>query len=212
MTKKEALKKARASNRKKSPHTLTKQQELFCHEYIKDRNGTQAAIRAGYSAKTAGALAYQLFKNIYIKGRVNQLISAELGNIDATAARIKRELTNLAFINIADAYDQNGALKPFEDMPVELQRAILAVESEELFDGQGKNREQIGYTKRIKLTDKLKALEMLGRHQKMFTDITEHKGLENLAEELKAARLRSGQIQPCQIPFIPLHLAQSSRS
>ena len=211
MTKKDAMKKARAK-RKPESHKLTAQQEKFCHEYLIDRNATQAAIRAGYSGKTARQLGYQLFTNIYVKGRVNQLISAELGNIDATAARIKKELTNLAFINIADAYDQNGALKSFEDMPVELQRAILAVESEELFDGVGKNREQIGYTKRIKLTDKLKALEMLGRHQKMFTDITEHKGLENLAEELKAARLRSGQIQPCQIPFIPLHLAQSSRS
>ena len=211
MTKKEALKKARAKRKPEIPK-LTAQQEKFCHEYLIDRNATQAAIRAGYSIKTAQEQSSQLLSKLMIKGRVNQLISAELGSIDATAARIKRELTNLAFINIADAYDQNGALKSFEDMPVELQRAILAVESEELFDGVGKNREQIGYTKRIKLTDKLKALEMLGRHQKMFTDITEHKGLENLAEELKAARLRSGQIQPCQIPFIPLHLAQSSRS
>jgi phage terminase small subunit len=211
MTKKEALKKARAK-RKPETHKLTAQQEKFCHEYLIDRNATQAAIRAGYSIKTAQEQSSQLLSKLMIKGRVNQLISAELGSIDATAARIKKELTNLAFVNIADAYDQNGALKSFEDMPIELQRAILAVESEELFDGQGKNREQIGYTKRIKLTDKLKALEMLGRHQKMFTDITEHKGLENLAEELKAARLRSGQIQPCQIPLIPLHLAQSSRS
>ena len=211
MTKKEALKKARAKRKPEIPK-LTAQQEKFCHEYLIDRNATQAAIRAGYSIKTAQEQSSQLLSKLMIKGRVNQLISAELGSIDATAARIKKELTNLAFVNIADAYDQNGALKSFEDMPIELQRAILAVESEELFDGQGKNREQIGYTKRIKLTDKLKALEMLGRHQKMFTDITEHKGLENLAEELKAARLRSGQIQPCQIPFIPLHLAQSSRS
>ncbi len=193
MTKKDAMKKARASREKKNPLALTGQQERFCQEYLIDRNGTRAAITAKYGVKSAASKASQLLTTIKIKRRVNQLISDQLARIEATADKIKRELTNLAFVNIADAYDQNGALKPFEDMPIELQRAILAVETEELFDGQGKNREQIGYTKRLKLIDKMKALELLGKHQKMFTDVTEtHVHIDNLPNDFDEAEKRAG--------------------
>ena len=71
-----------------------------------------------------------------------------------------------------------------------LRKALASVEVDELFEGTGKDREQTGYTKKIKTTDKLKALELLGKHLKMFTDVTEVRGLEGLGDRLRAARLR----------------------
>ena len=52
---------------------LNDKQELFCQEYIKDANGTQAAIRAGYSEKTAGAIGNKLLKKFEVKNRINEL-------------------------------------------------------------------------------------------------------------------------------------------
>ena len=49
---------------------LNDQQEKFCREYLKDLNGTQAAIRAGYSKKTANAIACRLFTYVYIQKKI----------------------------------------------------------------------------------------------------------------------------------------------
>lgn len=193
MTKKEACKRARAAQKPRDPLAINAQQELFCQEYLIDRNGTRSAIRAGYSAKTAGEQASRLLADVRIKHRINQLISQDLQRIEATAAKIKRELTNIAFVNIADAYDANGSLKKFEDMPIELQRAILAIEADEIYSGRGEDRKLVGYTKRLKLTDKIKALELLGRHQKMFTDVVAHEvNLDQLATLMDEAEKRAG--------------------
>jgi phage terminase small subunit len=172
---------------------LTPQQELFCHEYIKDRNGTQAAIRAAYSPETAQEQASRLLSNVMIKARINGLIKEQLDNIKIDVAFVLRQLLNSATIDISDAYDECGELKPISEMPEPLRRAIVSIETEELFEGQGKNREHIGTAKTIKIQDRLRALELLGKHLKMFTDVHEIPGLEGLAEQIKAARKRASK-------------------
>lgn len=88
--------------------------------------------------------------------------------------RIIDELTSLSFIDLRQAYDENGRLKAPSEWPKQLSAAINSVESEELYEGQGKEREQVGWTKKIKLTDKLKAIELLGKQYKMFIDRHQH--------------------------------------
>jgi len=170
---------------------LTPQQERFCHEYLKDRNGTQAAIRARYSRHTAQEQASRLLSNVMIKARVNELIAAQINRLKLSADLVIKELLKHATIDIADAYDENGELKDIQDMPEPLRKAIIAIETEELFEGRGEDREHIGYAKKIKICDKTKTLELLGKHLKMFTDVTEHRGLEGLADRIKEARMRT---------------------
>jgi phage terminase small subunit len=174
---------------------LTPQQERFCHEYLKDRNGTQAAIRAKYSRKTAQAQSSRLLTNVMLRARVNQLVKEQLDRIKIRSDFVIRELLNSATINIKDAYDEGGNLLPLEFMPEQLQKAIVEIRTEELFDGRGEEREQIGTAKTIKVMDRFKSLEAIGKHLKMFTDVVEHRGLDNLADQIKKARQRRSQCQ-----------------
>lgn len=172
-------------------HKLTPKQELFCLEYLKDRNGTKAYIRAGYSAEGARQNASTLTSNHYIKSRVNELIAEQINTIKLDVHFILKELLKHATIDLSDAYDENGNLKAVNEMPEPLRKAISSIETEELFEGRGEDREHIGTAKKIRLTDKLKALELLGKHLKMFTEVHEIPGLENLAAQIKAARKRA---------------------
>lgn len=73
-----------------------KKHEKFCNEYIKDMNATQAAIRAGYSEKTAGAQASKLLKIVNIKTRVTELRDAYFNENIMTAQQVEYELTRIA--------------------------------------------------------------------------------------------------------------------
>lgn len=73
-----------------------KKHEKFCNEYIKDMNATQAAIRAGYSEKTAGVQASKLLKIVNIKSRVAELREAYFNENIMTAQQVEYELTRIA--------------------------------------------------------------------------------------------------------------------
>jgi len=189
------MKRAQGSTKEIPPETeptyqLNDRQELFCNEYLKDRNQTKAYIRAGYSEDGAKQNAARLMSNDYIKAHINELIAEQIHKIKLDVNFIIRELLKHATVDIADAYDEQGNLKPLNDMPESLRKAICGVETDELFDGRGADKEKTGYTKTIKLTDKIKAIELLGKHLKMFTDVHEIPGLEGLAEKIKAGRER----------------------
>ena len=176
--------------------SLTPQQDLFCHEYLKDRNGTQSAIRAKYSVISATSTASELLTYPNVKTRINELIKIQLDNIVIDAKYVLRQIINSAEIDINDAYDESGKLKPISEMPESLRKSITSIETEELFEGTGKDRECIGTAKTIKIEGRLKALSLLGKHLKMFTDIHEIPGLEGLAEAIKAARKRADECRP----------------
>lgn len=73
-----------------------KRHEKFCHEYIKDMNATQAAIRTGYSEKTAKMQGSRLMTNDDIKTRVKELRDAYLDENIMTAKQVEYELTRIA--------------------------------------------------------------------------------------------------------------------
>lgn len=73
-----------------------KKHEKFCNEYIKDMNATQAAIRAGYSEKTAGVQASKLLKIVNIKSRVAELRESYFNENIMTAQQVEYELTRIA--------------------------------------------------------------------------------------------------------------------
>ena len=183
------------SNQESQPELkpLNPQQELFCYEYLIDRNGTRAAIRAKYARISATSTASELLTYPNIKARINELIKQQLDEIKIDATFVLRQILNSANIDINDAYDNNGQLRPISEMPEPLRKSITSIETEELYEGTGKERTHIGTAKTIKIEGRLKALKLLGQHLKMFTDITEIPGLEGLAEAIKAARKRADE-------------------
>lgn len=155
---------------------LTDKQEMFCREYLIDLNATQAAIRAGYSEKTARSIGQENLTKPDIQDFITALKKKREEKIDISAERVLNELGRLAFLDIRKAFDDEGRLKSVHDIDDDTVAAISGIEVEELWEGRGEDREHIGRLHKIKLSDKIGALEKLGRYHKLFTDKTEHSG------------------------------------
>lgn len=147
---------------------MSDKQELFCQEYIIDFNATQAAIRAGYSKKTANRIATENLSKPVIQACLNELKTKRAIKVDVTAERILKELANIAFLDIRKFFDEDGQLKKPADLDDECATTLSSIESDELFEGYGDERRSIGYSKKVKFWDKLKALEMLAKHTGFF--------------------------------------------
>lgn len=76
----------------------------------------------------------------------------------------------LARFDLRKLYDKNGRLKNIADLDAETARAVQGIDTDELFEGTGKEREQVGETKKVKLWDKLKAMEMIMKHRGLVVD------------------------------------------
>ena len=118
---------------------MTRRQKLFVKEYLKDLNATQAAIRAGYSERTAGSLGQRLLKNVEIQKAIQKAMKKRERNTEITAERVLKEIAAIAFAPIDD---------------------------------------------KLNYRDKIKALELLGKHQALFVDRVEHSGEVNIVVDI----------------------------
>ena len=115
-----------------------------------------------------------------------------------TIQSILNELKDIALADIRLAYDEHGSLLPPNQWPDALARTVAAVETEELYDGQGENRINIGQSKRLKMWDKLRALELLGKNLKLFKEQVEHSG-ELTLEQLVLGSMTHTKEETCLI-------------
>jgi phage terminase small subunit len=155
---------------------LTPKQAAFCAEYMIDLNATKAAIRAGYSEKTAASIGQENLRKPEIQREISELMAERAKRVEVSADTVLSELLKIATVDIGLAFKEDGSLKEIHDMPVEIRRAISGVDVFEEFEGRGEDREQVGWTKKVRFWDKTKALEMLGRHLRLFIDKVEHSG------------------------------------
>ena len=82
--------------------------------------------------------------------------------------RVTQELKAIGLLDIIDIFNNDGTVKEIEDIPENVRRVIASIEVQEIFEDTPQGKKWIGYTKKIKLNDKLKAIELLMRHLKMF--------------------------------------------
>lgn len=145
----------------KSTATLTPLQERFVEEYLVDLNQTQAARRAGYSAGSASQSAYKNMRRPCVMAEIERRLGTPG---DATRARVVEELTAIAFADAADffAWGPDGlSVKASEGLDRRLTRAVAEVTE---------SRTSAGGSIRVKLADKLAALEKLARALGMFRE------------------------------------------
>ena len=146
-----------------------------------DLNVTQAAIRAGYSPKTAAAIGGENLQKPAIAEAIRQAQAARLAGINVTAQRVLAELARIGFSDVRQVFAQNGALHDADAWPDDTAAAIAAVEVVE--SRPGKDAEPI-YTKKIKLWDKNTALGNLAKHLGLLVDKVEHTATGDLAKAL----------------------------
>lgn len=146
---------------------LTRKQQRFVEEYLIDLNATQAAIRAGYSAKTAGQGGGQLLKNIQIAAAIDAALAENPG---VTRTRIVDELAKIAFAQPRDFFEWGpDGVTLVDCSELTPDQTVAVAEIAERHSKYGKNIS-------MKLSDKQAALEKLGRTLGMFTDRHEHVG------------------------------------
>ncbi|NNC01881.1 terminase small subunit [Corallococcus exiguus] len=139
---------------------LTANQERFVQEYLVDLNGKQAAMRAGYSERSAEVTASKLLSNPKVRTAVDAAKAARAERVEVKADDVLRELLLIARTDIGDAFSPTGALLPLKEMPAHLRRAISSIEVEQLtVEGTA-----IGTVAKLKFWDKTKSLELLAKH------------------------------------------------
>lgn len=139
---------------------LTAKQQRFCDEYLIDLNATQAAIRAGYSVKTANEQGSQLLAKLSIQEVIGKEMAERSRRTGINQDRVVLELAKLAFVNIADVIDLEDATvrQSATDDDLACIQSIKIKPSE------------FGEEREIKLYDKKASLELLGKHLGMFKD------------------------------------------
>jgi len=143
---------------------LTEKQKRFVEEYLIDLNATQAAIRAGYSAKTADRIGPELLGKTCVARAIKEAMAERSRRTGINQDRIVRELAKIGFINPIDVINLDEATIR-EDANKDDTAAIASVRVKRIPTENGEIIER-----EIKIADKLKALELLGKHLGMFTD------------------------------------------
>jgi phage terminase small subunit len=160
---------------------LTEKQRRFVAEYLIDLNATQAAIRAGYSEKTAGSQGFDLLKKPEIADAIHSAMQDRAERTEITQDRVLAELAKLGFADIRKAvkWGDGIAVTDPESGAVTISNGVALVGSEEIDDDTAACISEVSQTAqgiKIKMHDKRAALVDIGRHLGMFTDKTEITG------------------------------------
>jgi len=143
---------------------LTKKQRTFVQEYLIDLNATQAAIRAGYSTASARQIADENMSKPDIKNAIEKALAERSKRTGVNADRIVQELAKLAFVNPTDVMNMDEATVR-GDANRDDTAAISSVKVKTIPTEDGNITER-----EVRTYDKIKALELLGKHIGMFTD------------------------------------------
>lgn len=176
-----------AGKRGSASHDLTARQRLFALEYPIDFNGKQAAISAGYSPKTAAVKASQLLTKVNVVAEIQKAMDRRNEKVELRAEDTLRALKNQAHHDPRKLFEK-GTLKDIEELDLETAQTITGFDFVNLYEDKGEQKHCFGQLRKIRLTDRLKALELLGRHQKLFTDKVEH-GLDDESRRFIATKL-----------------------
>lgn len=151
-------------------------QQAFCEEYLKDLNATQAAIRAGYSKLSAKQHSQKLLTKPQIAALIAQLKAKRSERVQVDADYVLQRLVAIDQMDVADILDEDGDIRPVSEWPDTWRTSLSGMDVQELFETEGKKRRMTGLLKKIKWPDKVKNLELLGRHITVgaFKDSIDH--------------------------------------
>jgi phage terminase small subunit len=149
---------------------LTPKQRKFALEYLVDLNGTQAAIRAGYSAKAAECQASRLLRNV----KVAALLAGRLQKAETKdwlkVEDLERELSRLVNFDPAQLIGADGKALPLQELDEDTRRALSGVDVEELFEGRGEERKFVGLLRKVRWHDKRAAIELAMKRRQLLVD------------------------------------------
>lgn len=152
---------------------MTQKQKIFADEYLIDLNATRAYKVAYPNVKkdeTAAAAGARMLRNVKVEEYISEKMKAREQRTEITQDRVLQELAKLGFFDARNFFDAEGRPREITALDDSTAACIAGLEVLEEYRGSGEDRELIGHVKKYKITDKIKALELLGRHLGMFKD------------------------------------------
>lgn len=171
---------------------INAQMERFCQEYIKNPdNQTAAAAAAGY--KNAAVSASRNMDNPKVQERIAELMKHRNKRTKIGADYVLKRLVEIDELDLADIMNDDLTLKPLSAWPKAWRQFLSGVKVAELFEGQGDDKQMIGVLKSIKWPDKVKNLELIGKHVDVqaFKDRVDVNVNVTLADRMANARRRA---------------------
>jgi len=143
---------------------MTPKQAAFVQHYLIDSNATQAAVRAGYSVKTAYSIGEENLRKPEIRAAIDAAMSDTAARLGITAERVMRERSRLAFFDPRRLFASNGEPIPIHELDDDTAAAVAGMDVLEEFAGSGETRVFVGYTKKYKLASKDPSLAALEKY------------------------------------------------
>jgi phage terminase small subunit len=177
---------------------MTPKQEQFVREYLIDLNATQAAIRAGYSAKTAKVIGHENLTKPDVQDAIAAAQQERAKRTGITQDRVLQELGRIAFFDLRKLYREDGSLKAMHELDDDAAAVLAGVDVVEMAGGAAIGGPEGGivhvpmYTKKAKIPDKVAALGLAMRHLGMLKDKTELSGPDGGPMEVREIRLVAG--------------------
>lgn len=174
------------------PALKNAKRERFCLEYVKDFNGARAARDSGYTKKHADKAANELRSFPEVQARIEELKAESFRKLHMTRDEVMARIASVARFDPRKLFDDAGRMKPITSLDEDTAAAVASIEVDEI----GADGATIGYTKKIKASDRLKALEMLGKHHGVFAEDNRQRGeaSEKLLDLLAKAAAQGGGV------------------
>ena len=158
---------------------MTPKQQRFVDEYLVDLNATAAARRAGYSERTANEQGARLVANVSVRSAIVEAQKRRSERTQIDADWVLRTLAAEKTADLSLIFDEHHNLRPISEWPMVFRTGlIVGVESIEEYEGTGKDRRAVGMVRKVKLADRVKHLELIGKHVAVqaFRDRVGHEG------------------------------------
>lgn len=142
----------------------------FVRQYLIDLDISKAAIRAGYKGKTVRKTGWQIFHRPEVQEAIAKAMQERSQRTQITADRVLQELACIAFFDPRRLLKDDGTPIPVSELDAETAAALAGMDVMEEYEGTGKDRVFVGYTKKVKVADKVGALGLAMRHLGMLND------------------------------------------
>lgn len=144
---------------------MTPKQKRFVDEYLVDLNATAAAKRAGYNPKTAYSIGQENLTKPEIQSAIQEAKANRQKRTEITQDMVIAELAKLGFFDIRKLFDRDGKPLDVIQLDGDTAAALVGLDVQDVADPDGAF---VGYVKKYKMADKIRALELLGKHLGVF--------------------------------------------
>jgi len=161
-------------------HTpISAQRRRFAELYATHFDTSRAIAEAGYSRPNARKTGYILLQRLDVKCELRWILSKTTADLELKASDVLGGLLRIAQFDPADIFNDDGTLRPLSQVPKHIRQAIAGLKFKD------------GRLEELKLPDKVRAHELLGKNQRLFTDVFRHEGDIDIRARIARGRRRA---------------------